>query len=611
MKPTCFLQKFLSVLIASLLLLSTTSAQLKKGSLKNPDDVNALSVNQQDALELLKTLAGNLKSETDKLAAAILQAQIADVLWQFDKAFARDVFRWSFEAVSRPVPGELNESDRRAYTARQASSIRQVLKHIGTHDRGQAEALLKSLQEEKQSSSTSSSSSNVNSELLLQIALELAATNPEQALQLGLLSLSGTHISPDFGRLLFAMSNVNKTSADKLFRAALMTWRRNDFVYDTVLISLVNYLFSSNGTLQPDATVADAKLLADCFVDAAWRQTRGSEAASLPEASAMFYSLVQVRGLPIVSRYAPERFPELQGQMRELASGLTAAQMQRTTLLQTTQQQQVTIANRNTYDIDEQIERATKEKDPDVRDSLLNSVAHILMRDDSERALKVAAMIEAAEVRREAENDIYLAFVQRLLRAGSYEEARKIARKLDRPELQAKVLIELAKKVLSARDTVSGLELLAESAEVISKTDATPDKAIILLSIAQQFSKVDSIRGFETLGNALKIINQLKPEDQPTRSVLTKPRPLRIKTYTVLNDNEFSTSDRATLESINFSQIAAFVTQDYMQTRLLANKLEQPLWRAKFLTAVGSAMLETKQSRPESGLSTTNGTLSP
>jgi hypothetical protein len=229
------------------------------------------------------------------------------------------------------------------------------------------------------------------------------------------------------------------------------------------------------------------------------------------------------------------------------------------------------------------------------------------MREDSERALKVAAMIDAAEVRREAENDIYLALVQKLLRAGSYDEARKTARKLDRPELQVKILIELANKVLSGRDTVLGLELLSESSDVISKADATPDKAIALLSIAQQFSKVDTIRGFETLGDAIKIINQLKPEEHPVRSVLTKPRPLRIKSYTVLNGSELSTSDRATLESINFSQIEPFVMQDYIQTRLVANKLEQSLWRTKFLTAVGSAMLLMPQSRSDSRLTSANG----
>ena len=181
------------------------------------------------------------------------------------------------------------------------------------------------------------------------------------------------------------------------------------------------------GALQPDATLADAQLLANFFVDAAWRQARGN--GSLPEATATFYSLLQIRGLPIVSRYAAERFPEFQGQMRALASGLTPAQAQYTTLLQANQQQQITIANRNSYDIDEQIERAKKEKDPEVRDSLLNSIAHSLMREDPDRALKVSGMIDAADVRKEAEDDLNLALVQKLLLAGSYDEARKTTRK--------------------------------------------------------------------------------------------------------------------------------------------------------------------------------------
>ena len=606
MKPGCFLEKLISVLLTSLLISSLAAAQQKKSSVKNEAAPNRLSVDQQDALELLKTLARNLKSEPDKLTAATLQAQIADVLWQFDTAFAREIFRWSFDAASRPVPGELNESARAVYLARQASSIRQVLTRIGTHDRGQAEALLKSIQEEKSSTSTSVRQDNVQSELLVQVALELAATNPEQSLQLGLNSLSGTHLSPDFGRLLFALSHVNKSFGDRLFRGALMTLRRNDFAYDTALISLINYLFSSNGNPHPDATIADAQLLANYLVDAAWRQARPVEGVGLPETSAMFYSLVQVRGLPIVSKYAPTRFPELQGQMSELASGLSAAQTQRTTLLQTTQQQQTTIASRNTYDIDEQIERAAKEKDPDVRDSLLNSVAHTLMREDSERALKVAAMIEAADLRSQAENDIYLALVQKMMSAGSYDEARKTSRKFDRPELQAMVLTELANKVLSVRNTSLALELLSEATDIAAQAETSPDKANLLLTISQQFSRFDSIRGFETLGTALNTINQLKAEETPVRSALAKPRPLRIKTYTVLNGNELSTTDRATPESINFNQIAPFVTHDYLQTRLLGNKLEQSLWRTKFLTAVGSAMLLTAQTRPNPRLTSTN-----
>ena len=602
MDPRCSLQKFLSVFVGLLLFSSLALAQ-KNSRLA---EVNPLSINQQDALELLKTLARSLKSEPDKLTAAVLQAQIADVLWSFDRGFARDAFGWSFEAARCPAPENLTEPARVAYVTRQASSIRQVLTRIGTHDSTHAESLLKTLQKENSSPSESATVNNAQSELLLQIALELAPANPESAMQLGLVSLSGTRVSPDFGRLLFAMSNVNRSYADKLFRAALITLRRNDFVYDSAMISLVNYLFTASGAPYPDTTIADGQLLANYFVDAAWRQARGNATAGLPESSAMFYSLVQVRGVSIVSRYAPDRLPELQGQLRELASGLTTTQVQHTTLLQANQQQQTTIANRNTYDVDEQIERATKEKDPDVRDSLLNSVAHNLMREDSERALKVAGMIESAAVRGEAEDDIYLALVQKLMRAGSFDEARKAARKFSRPDLQARALVELGNKAVSSRDTNLALELLSEASEITSKSEPTPDKATLLLNIAHQFSRLDTIRGFETLGHAIKIINQLKPDEAPARSALAKPRPLRIKTYTVLNGSELSTSDRATVESINFSQLNAFVAEDYTQTRLLANKLEQPLWRAKFLTAVGSAMLRTPPLRPEAGFTSAN-----
>lgn len=103
------------------------------------------------------------------------------------------------------------------------------------------------------------------------------------------------------------------------------------------------------------------------------------------------------------------------------------------------------------------------------------------MREDPDRALKVSGMIDAADVRKEAEDDLNLALVQKLLLAGSYDEARKTTRKFDSPELQAKVLTELASKVLSGRNSSLALELLSEASEIASKAEATPDKAITML----------------------------------------------------------------------------------------------------------------------------------
>ena len=599
MKAHVFLSRFFSTLVASVLFFSSLAvAQQKDLAGKSGLTVDGLSVNQQDALDLMKTLAQDLRTQSDKSSAAALQARVADVLWKFDEQFAREVFRWAFEAVTKLPPEELSKTDRAIYVTRQATAIREVLTRFGTHDRKQAEAWLKTFEKEKVQASRSLELSSFRSELLMQIALQLANSDPAQATRLGLLSLSGGQIPKDFGRLLFVLRLVSRNQSDELFRAALATLRRNEYAYDSVLITLINYLFSPRGALDSDATVADAQLLANYFVDAAWRQARGNATSGLPDASASFYSLIEVRASSIVSRYAPERVPELQGQMRELASRLSQAQLENTARMRATQQQQVAVSSRNSADIDEQIDRAVKEKDAEVRDSLLNSIAHSLMRANNERALEVAGKIQDAEIRTVAEDDIHLVRIQQLLASRSYDEARKRTLKISNPMLQAKILVELANKVFSQhKDIGRASEVLSEASQLTLKSEPVPDKLMALLLIAEQFARFDSIRGFETLGSAIKTVNQLKSEEAP-RPVLSKPRVLTIKTYTMINDREMSSDDRATFDSIDFSQVAPFVAHDYIQTRLLGNSIEQPLRRAKFLTAVASAMLQKAEKHP-------------
>ncbi|HSE17175.1 MAG TPA: hypothetical protein VLB46_08975 [Pyrinomonadaceae bacterium] len=586
-----FSPRFFLSLVLSLLFISPGMAQRKDAVNRTAPGVPPLSLNQQDAMDLLKTLAQELKSEADKPAAASLQARIADALWQYDELFAKESFRSAFEAAKKPPADDLSKAARATYIARQASSLREVLSRLGTHDQKLAEAWLKSLQEEKLSETRASEVNDVRRELLMQIALQLVPSDPQQAQRLGLLALAGNQIPEDFGRLLFALSNIGRSQSDPLFRAAVANLRRNDCAYSSSLLALVNYVFSSSGSLYPDATVSEAELLANYFVDAAWRQSRGIATQSLPESSASFYGLIEVRGWPIVSRYAPERMPELQGQMRELASRLSQSQLENTARLRLTQQQQIAVSTRSSHDIDEQVERAMKEKDIQVRDSLLNSLAHSLMRSDIERALKLAGMIDDSEIRAQVEDDINLVQIQQLLGARSYEEARKTLLKLNNSGLQAKVLVAWASKSLSEKDTTRASDLLSEAVQITSKNDPTSDKLLSLLLIAQQFVKFDSIRGFEVLGSAIKTVNQLKTDETPASSVLTKPRLMRIKTYTMINGSELSTTDHATFDSIDFSHVAPFVTNDYLQTRLLGNKIEHPLRRAKFLTAVASVML--------------------
>jgi hypothetical protein len=234
----------------------------------------------------MKTLAQDLKTESDNLSAAVLQARLADGLWKVDEGFARAIFRWAFEAVRKPPSEKLSKAEIARYVVRQAAGIREVLTLLQKRDPARAEAWLKMIEKEKTREGPAAESGQFRSQLLIQIALQLAEDNPSQAQRLGLLSMAGGEIPEDFGRLLFALSRVSRSFSDELFRAALSNLRRNDYVYDTTLLVLVNYLFTAGGVLDSDATLADAKSLANYFVDAAWHQARDVATSGLPEAPA-------------------------------------------------------------------------------------------------------------------------------------------------------------------------------------------------------------------------------------------------------------------------------------------------------------------------------------
>ena len=55
--------------------------------------------NKDEAIARLFAIVNDLKSEPDTPAAALLQSEIADVLWHFDEPAARIIFRAAFDSV--------------------------------------------------------------------------------------------------------------------------------------------------------------------------------------------------------------------------------------------------------------------------------------------------------------------------------------------------------------------------------------------------------------------------------------------------------------------------------------------------------------------------------
>ena len=557
----------------------------------------AQAVEHQDAIDLLKTTARNLKSDSDKLGAGRLQARIADELWTFDEPFAREVFRWAFEAAAQPVSDSLPKEKRAGYINRQASALKEVLRRFGIHDRKQAVVWLKTFEIESVSNDSTgnagSKSDNSRLDLFMQIAAQLAMSDPEQAVLLGRLALTGNRIPEGFGLLLFNVARNRSDLGDDLFRAAVATMRRNNYVHDPAIIILANYLFTNTGELHSTNKLAEAQLLANFYVDAAWKQS-GGDGNPVSPSSASFYTHLELRALPIVSRYAPNRLPELRGQMTRIASGLNAEQVQRTELLRATLQQESTVATRNNYTVDEQIERAEKEKNPQVRDALFLSIANRLMREDEDRALTIARKIQDEKLRASTEDDIYLIKIQSLLQSPqTIGEARKFSTKFSNQIFRAKILVQLAARVLSRnKDQAQATEILEEALTAMTKADGIPDKVLAQLQVVEQFAKFDTVRAFEVLGTSLGTMNRVPAEKEVVASATTKLPLLRIKNFTVVNGVEMTTGNEATLDSIDFREVGSLAAQDYMQARLLASKFEQPLQRANYLIAVATSVLK-------------------
>ena len=87
------------------------------------------------------------------MCRALLQSEVADVIWRFDEPAARSVFRLAFDAVRQAAPNDRSSIDANAkkesakQSRRWTSAIKTILKRYGLHDRQGAEAWLNEFEE--------------------------------------------------------------------------------------------------------------------------------------------------------------------------------------------------------------------------------------------------------------------------------------------------------------------------------------------------------------------------------------------------------------------------------------------------------------------------------
>lgn len=575
---------------------------------------DSLSMEREEALGLLTRVAHEMNSDFSNPDALVLEAHVAGKIWDFDEPAARSAFSSAFRAAlrlsqeefHRDVPEEARVRER----YRRAAMVREIVRLYAIHDGKGAEAWIKTIEEASDDQSEKSppgSSSNGEAEVLAEIALDLVKTDPNRALRLGLQSLAGVSMPAAFGRLLFALRREKKALSDQLFRAALTTLARNGYTYDSALLALTNDVFNAEGKPLPDASPSDARLLFTFFTDAVgahvsqWRAAQTAGLSRLSDSSARMQLFLTTRALPILRINDAEAVPVVEPLLQELSSGLNSSQqaLQRQLLLSSTEQAR--LSGLRELDLETQLEEARKEKDSSLRDTLLRGAALKLARIDPQRALSIAADIVDAGLRAQTQDDTNLVLVASKLKNGAYDEARRIALGINGLGLQARILSELASAAIAkSGDMPRAGELLGESKAIALKAENSADKLQALLIISEGFSRIDVMSAFDVLSSVVTTVNNIRKN--PDRSqVGSQPARLTITVITTINGKEVSAGEKVTLDSINFKEAGSLAKLDFTRARLLGEGIHDGLLRAKYLFAVGSAVLDESTVRLAQG----------
>lgn len=182
---------------------------------------------------------------------------------------------------------------------------------------------------------------------------------------------------------------------------------------------------------------------------------------------------------------------------------------------------------------DEQVELAEKNPEVDRRDQMLTGAVTGLSKDQAvEKVLGVIDKISDAGLRTSLLNWFYYFRSQALIAEKNLIEARKLAAKVTELDQRAFLFTQIAEESLkTAEDQTEARQMLNELAGDVGKAPKTVVSARALLALANLYAKIDTNRGVEELGNAVRTINALESPDFSQQFSMIKLEGKTFATY--------------------------------------------------------------------------------
>jgi len=511
---------FLLILLAGCFCFnSSLNAQSPKTA---PTSVSALC-NRDSGANIVAEQISASKTLDDSLRRIGVLIRAADVLWPHQEQKARAAFADAMELAIQDFrdAGDVVKQEGRL-PVQQPDQRFVVIAAIAKRDRGWARKLSDQVFEEEIKESENKSVKDLPADYqrpqkLFAVAYSLLPDDPGAALMFARSSLRYT-ATIDVPGFLYRLAEVNRALADQFYQQALQAYAETPMEQFLYLSAYPFANIREAGEMPaytlykvPSAVTPNPNL-ARMFIQTLLGRAQQLPAVNIETSPKALYShraqmwIALSRLEPQVQAILPDLLPALQQ-----ARGALQALLNETETKHASQ----SLLPTPKLSFDERIEAALKQSDPDRREG---SIARaIITGADGEPLDKVVAAadkIDDTALRTQVLSRLYFDRTLAALREDSFDEARKLAAKVDELDQRAYLYSRIAAhSIKQAKNEVEIREMLEE---VVSSADKAPDteiKARALLGIAYLYSRIDSNRAVSVLGDAVKSINKIEAPD--------------------------------------------------------------------------------------------------
>jgi len=483
---------------------------------------------RDNALDIIKQQVDLTRTFNDSGRRIAVLIRAADLLWPHEQKRARAVFTEAFELAIENEKEAEQKGSRSVLLRLQVPDQRHiVIRAVAKRDPAWAKELTRQmLKPDREAPSTRDSVNDVlTAARLLDSANKLIATDYGAALDLARASLNYP-ASSELTRFLYKLWEINHQEADQFYVQALTTYAERpmrEFLYlqaypfgwsELLNTPIFSFYPDMPGKFEPNQSLQRR------FLETMLRRAQQALESPLDPAD-MYQDPTQGRlpGTVRILEGLVKLEPQVRASLPDLLPQLTDAREKILVSLSVEQQKlflqpgrEAAAKPRQTFE--ERIGAAQKTTDVYERDEMIATAVLGSENESLERVIETIDEISDPTLRAHLIEWHYFQRATAATQQKLFDEAERLAAKVDGKEIRAYLLNEIARALLTRGDGQTNAQELLEAAIADAKrAGVNIFAARALLTSSNLYAKIDLNRSIAVLGDAISSINRLDAPD--------------------------------------------------------------------------------------------------